>query len=143
MTRLEITLKHVQVHASTAFTQQVFTCGLRTRLRIAGKIGDQHIEAMSKVCDGLRGDALVAVQEVGFDTLCEIVDGTLRSIDTLINHTRGVVFPLAERELKELTRQYCRPGGPLSRQTGESMKQSVSRRRRCWTLPVKMDPVTQ
>ena len=29
----------------------------RTRLRIAGKSGDQYIEAMSKVCAGLRGDA--------------------------------------------------------------------------------------
>ena len=46
----------------------------RTRLRIA-KSGDQYIEAMSKVCDGLRGDALVAAQEVGFDYTCEIVDG--------------------------------------------------------------------
>ena len=32
----------------------------RTRLRIAGKTGDQYIEAMSKVCDGLRGDASLA-----------------------------------------------------------------------------------
>ena len=65
----------------------------RTRLRIAGKTGDQHTEAMSKVCDGLRGDAFVAAQEVGFDNLCEIVDGTPRGIDTLINHMRGKVFP--------------------------------------------------
>ena len=64
----------------------------RTRLRIAGKTGDQYIEAMSKVCDGLRGDAFVAAQEVGFDNLCGIVDGTLRGIDTLINHMRGMVF---------------------------------------------------
>ena len=44
---------------------------------VAGKTGDQYIEAMSKVSDGLRGDAFVAAQEVGFDTLCEIVDGHL------------------------------------------------------------------
>ena len=44
-------------------------------------------------------------------------------------------------ESKELFRQYCRPGGPLSRQNGERMKQYVSRRRRCWTLRVEMDPV--
>ena len=50
----------------------------RTRLHIAGKPGDQYIEAMSKVCDGLRGDACVAAQEVGFDNLCEVVDGTPR-----------------------------------------------------------------
>ena len=42
---------------------------------------------------------------------------------------------------KELFRQYCRPGGPLSRQNGGSMKQYVSRRRRCWTLLTQMDPV--
>ena len=42
----------------------------RTRLRIASKTGDQYIEAMSKVCDGLGGDALVAAQEVGIDNLC-------------------------------------------------------------------------
>ena len=85
---------------------------------------------MSKVCDGLRGDAFVAAQEVGFDYLCEIVDGIPRGIDTLIQHMRGMVFPLTEHESKELFRQHCRPGGHLSRQNGECMKQYVSRRRR-------------
>ena len=41
--------------------------GFRTRLRIAGKTGDEYIEALSKVCDGLHRDAFVAAQEVGFD----------------------------------------------------------------------------
>ena len=77
----------------------------RTRLRIAGQSGDQHIEAMSKVCDGLRGDAFVAAQEVGFDNLCEIVDGRPRGIDTLIQHMRGMGFHLTEHESKELFRQ--------------------------------------
>ena len=52
------------------------------------------------------------------------------------------VFSLTEHESKELFQQYCRPGGPLSRLNGESMKQYVSRRRRCWILLVQMDPVT-
>ena len=43
----------------------------RARLRIAGKNGVQYIEAVSKVCDGLRGDAFVAAQEVGFHRLRE------------------------------------------------------------------------
>ena len=47
----------------------------RTRPRIAGISGDQYVEVMSKVCDGLRGDAFVAAHEVGFDNQCEIVDG--------------------------------------------------------------------
>ena len=96
----------------------------RTRLRIAGKSGDQYIEAMSKVCDRLRGDAFVAAHEVGFDDLCEIVDGTQRGTETMIQHTRGMAFPVTEHESKELFRQYCGPGGPLSTQNRESMKQS-------------------
>ena len=83
----------------------------------------------------------VAAQEVGFDQLCEIVDGTLRVIDTVINHVRGMVFHLTEQEFKESFRQCCRLGEPLSRQKGGSMKQYVSRRRRCWTLLVQMHPV--
>ena len=51
---------------------------LCTPLRIAKKTRDQYIEAMSKVCDGLRGDAFVTAQEVGFDNLCEIVDASTR-----------------------------------------------------------------
>ena len=91
----------------------------------------------------VRGDALVAAQEVGFDNLCDIVDGTLRGIDTLINHMRGMVFPLTEHEeSEELLCQYCRPGGLLFRQSGGSLTQYVSRRRRCWTLLVPMDPTT-
>ena len=54
----------------------------RIRPRIAGKSGDQHIEAMS---NGLRGDASVAAQEDGFDNLREIIDGRPCDNDTLIN----------------------------------------------------------
>ena len=113
----------------------------RTRLRIAGKPGDQYIEPMSKVCDGLRGDAFVAAQEVGFDNSCEIVNGITQGIRSLIRRLRGMVYPFTEHESKELFRPYCRPGGPVSRQNGKSMKQYVSRRRRCWILLVQMDPV--
>ena len=95
---------------------------------------------MSKLCDGLRGDAFVAAQEVGFDNLW-IIDWRPCGTDTLINHLRGMVLPLTEHESKELFRQYCCPGGPLSRQNGESRKQHVSRRRRYGTLLTQMDPV--
>ena len=112
-----------------------------TRLRIAGKTGDQYIEAMSKVCDGLRGDALVAAQEVGSDNLCEIIEGRPSGIKQADQSHARNGFPLTEHESKESFHQYCRPGGPLSRQSGESMKQYVSRRRRYWTLLTQMDPV--
>ena len=106
-----------------------------------GKTGDQYIEATSKVCDGLRGDSFVVAQGVGFDNLCETVHGRPCGIETLIRRMRGVVFPLPEHESQELFRQHCRLGRPLSRQNDESMKLYVSRRRRCWTLLVQMDPV--
>ena len=101
------------------------------------------MDAVSKVCDGLRSDALIAAQEVGLDNLCEIVDGKPHGINTLIRHLREMVFWLTEHESKELFRQYCRTGGPLSRQKGESMKQCVLRRGRCWTQLVQLDPVIQ
>ena len=71
--------------ASKKFPRMEF----RTRLRIAGKSGDQHIEAMSKV----RGDAIIAAQEAGFDSLCGMVGGRPCDIDTLISHVQGMVFP--------------------------------------------------
>ena len=60
----------------------------RTRRRIAGKTGDQYIEALSKVCDGLRGDAFAAAQEVGLDNLYEITYGRPSGINTLISPMR-------------------------------------------------------
>ena len=90
---------HTETHSgasSIAETQQVFTYGnfALDRLRVAGKTGDQDIEAVSTVCDGLRGDAFVAAQEVGFDSLCEIVEGRPCGIETLIQHVRRMVFTL-------------------------------------------------
>ena len=75
--------------------------------------------------------------------LASIICAKLLTEDTLINNMRGMVFPLSEHESKELFRHYCLPGRLVSRQNGEFMKQYwyVSRRRRCWTLLVQIDPV--
>ena len=126
-------------HEYAASMQRVFTNGNFT---IAGKTGDQYIEADSRVCDGLRGDAFVAAHEVGFDNLCEIVDGRPRGVDTLILHIGGMFFFRPNTNLKNCSSGTCRLlGGSLSRQNGESMKQYVSRRRRSWTHLVQIDPV--
>ena len=111
----------------------------RTRLRIAGKTGDHYIEAMSKVCDGLRRDAFVAAQEVGFDNLCEIVDGRPCGIDTLIQHLcEEWFFPRLNTSPKNYSDSTVVP----EIQNGVNMEQYVSRRqRRCWTLLTQMDPV--
>ena len=102
------TSAHIYFGDAASFHEWEF----RTRLRIAGKSGVQHIEAMSKVCDGLRGDAFAAAQEVGFENQCEIIDGRPCGIDTVINQMRRTVLPSTEHESKELFRQYCRPRGP-------------------------------
>ena len=43
-----------------------------TKLRIAGKTGEHYTDAVSKILDGLRGDAFVVAQEVGLEALYEI-----------------------------------------------------------------------
>ena len=43
----------------------------RTKLRIAGKTGEHYVDAVSRIVDGLRGDALVVAQEVGLASLHE------------------------------------------------------------------------
>ena len=134
----------------------------RTRLRLAGKKSDHYVDAISKVVEGLRGDAFLVAQEVGLEQLwskeAEAVEGStvgeddeaasefiVRStggvgIDLLIKAMKNSVFPLTTHEAKELFRQYCLPTGSLSRQTGESMQQYISRRRRCWKLLKELDP---
>ena len=64
------TSAHIYFGDAASFHEWEF----RTRLRMAGK-----------KCDGLSGDAFAAAQEVGFENLCEIIDGRPCGIDTVIN----------------------------------------------------------
>ena len=115
----------------------------RTRLRVkaSGDDPERYAEAMSKVVDGLRGDAFIIAREVGLDKIWEPGEKYVSSgVDTLITAIKQSVFPLTAYEAKELFRQYCKPSGSLSRQVGESMHQYVSRRRRCWKLLRELDP---
>ena len=96
----------------------------RTRLRVSQKKADAYTEAVNKVVEGLRGDAFIVAQEVGLDTLWLEDDIDHKSgIETLIQAMKASVFPLTTHEAKELFRQYCKVGGVLSRQAGESMQQ--------------------
>jgi hypothetical protein len=115
----------------------------RLRLRAAGKDDpEKYAEAMSKVVEGLRGDAFIIAKEVGLDRIWCPGDELQpeAGVDTLIKAVRLSVFPLTTHEAKELFRQYCKPSGTLSRQAGESMHQYTSRRRRCWKLLKELDP---
>ena len=143
----------------------------RTRLRVkaAGDEEHRYAEAMSKVVDGLRGDAFIIAKEVGLEqiwspgTFAEVDEADREDyaydedadtvhvaprrgprqdagVDSLIEAIRASVFPLTTYEAKELFRQYCKPSGSLSRQHGESMQHYVSRRKRCWKLLKELDP---
>ena len=67
----------------------------RTKLRVAGKTGEHFTDAVSKVVDGIRGDAFVVAQEVGLEALYEW-DG----VEKLTKAMRNMVFPRTEQEAK-------------------------------------------
>ena len=103
----------------------------RTRLRVktAGTDPERYAEVMSKVVNGLRGDAFTIAKEVGLERLWQAgqadslddmgsEDTTVvaeAGVDVLIRAIRSSVFPLTTYEAKELFRQYCKPSGSLSR----------------------------
>jgi hypothetical protein len=125
----------------------------RTKLRSRGKRGDHYVDAVSRITEGLRGDAFIVAQEVGLESLWQeevaAVEGDLETsvedrvpsgIERLVEAMREHVFPLTTHEARELFRQYTKQSGALSRQSGESMTQYVSRRQRCWKLLKELDP---
>ena len=108
---------------------------------------------MFKVVDELQGDAFTTAQVLGLEELWKrptdkgkeedgefIPEKTFTSgIDKLITAMRAMVFPHSTHEAEILFRHYCTMSGTLSRQYGESMKQYVARRKRCWNLICELD----
>ena len=111
----------------------------RTSMRSMGKRGDAYVDAVSRIVEGLRGDAFIVAQELGKDALSdpgaearpgtyetEAIEARPSGIEQLIEAMRDKVFPLTQHEARELFRQYTKPNGALARQSGESMTQYVS-----------------
>ena len=122
----------------------------RRRVRAAGtRDEEKYAEAMSKVVDGLRGDAFVVAKEIGLDQLWSCGDNSLEhdpvkpGVDVLIDAIKKEVFPQTAHEAKELFRHFTKPSGCLSRQNGEAMHAYIARRRRCWKLLKELDPVLE
>ena len=82
---------------------------------------------MQKVLEGLRGDAHLAAQDLGAETLMK--DGGIEALSATL---KKMIFPLQSLEAKELFRVGQMQHGPLSRQTGEPVTCFISRRRRWW-----------
>ena len=85
--------------------------------------------AVSKITEGLRGDAVDMAMDIGKDTLL-----TSKGIDQLISTIRSSIFPIEGQEAKVLRQIGQRPRGPMSRQSGGSMVSYISRRKRGWTF---------
>ena len=85
----EIVLKRVHAQIFLVETLQVSMNGSSADYPLLVKLVINTLKQCLQVCDGLPTDAFVAAQEVGFDNLCETIDGRSCGIETLINHRRG------------------------------------------------------
>ena len=117
----------------------------RTRIRLTVRDPAFYSEAVSKVIEGLRGNAFVVAQELGYEALTQPIDLETRTGggETLIIKMKEMVFPLTTHEAKELFRQFTKHNGVLTRQSGESMQHYIGRRSRCWKLLKELDPELQ
>ena len=89
-------------------------------------------EMVQKVLEGLREEAFELARDIGVDVLTQ--PGGLRKF---VDKLRGVVFPRASEEARELFKTGQKPGSP-ARQNQESMLSYVSRRR-WWKLLKTLD----
>ena len=70
---------------------------------------------MSKIVEGLRGDAFIIARTVGLDALMTEGDEWCRpGVEVSIEAMRSSVLPLTTHEAKEMFRQYCNLTGALS-----------------------------
>ncbi|OLP77417.1 hypothetical protein AK812_SmicGene42525 [Symbiodinium microadriaticum] len=92
-------------------------------------------ECVSKILEGLRGDAFSIARNIGLERLLQH-DG----IDHLIEQIRQQAFPLQSEEASELFRQGQLLSGPLAKQQGEPMLSYIARRKRWWSTLCELDP---
>jgi hypothetical protein len=138
--RFEVTKSGSYIFDGVASNYHEWEFRTRLRMKAAGDEDFRYAEAMSKVVDGLRGDAFVVAKELGLDKIWHPGDvDEPAGVDVLVKAIKLHVFPQTTYEAKELFRQFCKPSGSLSRQNGESMNGYCSRRRRCWKLLTELD----
>ena len=73
-------------------------------------------------------------RDVGLDALT-----SEEGLEDLLQKMKAFVFPRANEEAKELFRAGQKHGGPLSRQSGESMLSYTNRRKRWWSVLQELD----
>ena len=96
-------------------------------MKSMGKRGDSYADAVSRVVEGLRGDAFIVAQELGREALSdpgaegrpgtfesEAVEARPSGIEKLIEAMRDKVFPLTQHEARELNPMEHWPGNQVN-----------------------------
>ena len=110
----------------------------RTMTRWNQTKDDEKKDLASKFLDSLRGEAYIAVEDLGTEILFN-----KDNIPKVIEAVRKNLFPLVEQESKERYHLGTQIGGILSRQAGESMTSYLSRRNRWWRKLKQLDDKVQ
>ena len=110
----------------------------RVQMKLAATEDKDRASVSAKIVDGLSGDAFAIAMDIGSTQILN-----KGGIGVPIATLQERIFPMKEAEARELFRQGQKPGGPLSRATGESMLQYIARRKRWWKLLREMDSSIQ
>jgi len=95
------------------------------------------VELVTKVMEGLRGDAFLMAKDMGLSSLMEV--GPPTGLEKLVERIKEHVFPLRSHEARELFRVGQMPTGPLSRQPAETILSFIGRRKRWWIQLRELD----
>ena len=100
-----------------------------------------YVELVTKVMEGLRGDAFLMAKDLGLNALMDV--GPPTGLELLVEKIKEHVFPLRSHEARELFRLGQQANGPLSRQTAETVLSFIGRRKRWWIQLKEMAISTQ
>jgi len=97
-----------------------------------------YVELVTKVMEGLRGDAFLMAKDLGLSALMDV--GPPTGLELLVEKIKEHVFPLRSHEARELFRLGQQASGPLSRQSAETILSFIGRRKRWWIQLKELDP---
>ena len=97
-----------------------------------------YVELVTKVMEGLRGDAFLMAKDLGLNALMDV--GPPTGLELLVERIKEHVFPLRSHEARELFRLGQQANGPLSRQSAETILSFIGRRKRWWIQLKELDP---
>ena len=115
-----------------------YTYRVKTRMEKESKMTKEEIDKLGplglRLVEGLRGSALRLVQQLDIQTL-GASDGPKRILEVFHVNLK----PRKAQEARELYSAGAREGGPMSRQSTESMSSYVARRRAWWAALRSLD----